>query len=388
MAVQFMHKILHGFLMLHFPYFHYTILFCYFLCKTLQVALEQSQVTDDKQLPNMFECGICGFSAASQQGIKLHMRVHTGEKPYQCDLCTESFRHSGTLVTHRRTHTGERPYRCHACPASFTQLSNMKRHERRRHPQFPDTVGESLDSMFEPSTQYNSVDLESSSSHSELVKTDKALMKLAAFPVRGSDTYTEQGNINTEIQEHQSRLSEATTENQEKSDVKIAEQGVENKSDIKSFDEPFVSDNYDGVTNTRHLASIGASSYNFFPEVFQNDNPANAEVVQNINANEQSIPAAETGPASACCVCGELFENAGSYEAHMAQHLSVTLYKPKTFPEKNLKCEFCPASFRRSRNLADHRRTHTGERPFKCNMCAAAFTQLSNMKRHKRFVHK
>ena len=58
-------------------------------------------------------------------------------------------------------------------------------------------------------------------------------------------------------------------------------------------------------------------------------------------------------------------------------------------PNMHFKCLFngCNKVFKKSCNLKDHFRKHTGERPFKCNVCLNAFSQLGNLKKHKLIIH-
>ena len=44
--------------------------------------------------------------------MKIHIIVHSREKPYKCDECNYSVTQYGYLKTHKRIHSGEKSYKC------------------------------------------------------------------------------------------------------------------------------------------------------------------------------------------------------------------------------------------------------------------------------------
>lgn len=75
-------------------------------------------------------CQICGQSFKTASYVKIHMRIHTNERPFKCKHCDKRFRQSNDLKYHTTSFHGIKKYPCQLCDKKFVLPTNLKTHMR------------------------------------------------------------------------------------------------------------------------------------------------------------------------------------------------------------------------------------------------------------------
>lgn len=79
-------------------------------------------------------CQICGKVMRGAMALKKHVNmVHETRPQFQCDFCSKSFKRKETLNVHLRIHTGEKPFPCPRCEYASETKGNLKAHMWRKH---------------------------------------------------------------------------------------------------------------------------------------------------------------------------------------------------------------------------------------------------------------
>ncbi|XP_067268213.1 sal-like protein 3b [Chanodichthys erythropterus] len=123
--------------------------------------LQQLVENIDKKMMEPNQCVICHRVLSCQSALKMHYRIHTGERPFKCKVCGRAFTTKGNLKTHFGVHRAKPPLRiqhsCPICQKKFTNAVVLQQHIRMHMGgQIPNTP--LAETMYEKDTDMESFD--------------------------------------------------------------------------------------------------------------------------------------------------------------------------------------------------------------------------------------
>ena len=77
-----------------------------------------------------YKCKECGIVFDKKWSMNVHIRVHTGDRPYVCEVpeCGANFARPQNLWRHHKTHSQEKPHSCPICSKAFYERKDMMNH--------------------------------------------------------------------------------------------------------------------------------------------------------------------------------------------------------------------------------------------------------------------
>lgn len=108
-----------------------------FICKTCKQQfntlneLRKHEKRHKKPLDKSVFCEICGKKLKTPNTLKIHLQIHSDDKPFKCNVCGACFKQEVTLKTHLRVHSDLGKYVCNMCGMSFRWKQTFDKHIKK-----------------------------------------------------------------------------------------------------------------------------------------------------------------------------------------------------------------------------------------------------------------
>ncbi|XP_027982788.2 LOW QUALITY PROTEIN: sal-like protein 1 [Eptesicus fuscus] len=303
---------------------------------------------------------------------------------HKCRFCAKVFGSDSALQIHLRSHTGERPFKCNICGNRFSTKGNLKVHFQRHKEKYPHIqmnpypVPEHLDNIPTSTGIPYGMSIPPEKPVTSWLDTKPVLPTLTTsvgLPLPPTLPSLTPFIKTEEPAPIPISRSSASPPGSVKSDSGAPEPAPRNPGGLPEEAEGSTGPPSGGKSEESGVAAGSA--------------PA-------AGSGALSSPTADSGPPGATAFAnpllplmseqfkakfpfGGLLDSTPASETSKLQQLVENIDRKAADPNE---CVICHRVLSCQSALKMHYRTHTGERPFKCKVCGRAFTTKGNLKTH------
>lgn len=328
------------------------------------------------------KCRFCAKVFGSDSALQIHLRSHTGERPYKCNICGNRFSTKGNLKVHFQRHKEKYPHiqmNPYPVPEYLDNVptSSGIPYGMSLPPEKPVTTW--LDSKPVLPTVSTSVSLQLPPTLPSMLGgfgDTASLTPLNRSPQRPSPPSSECASLSPNIVSDSLTATSLSPKHSLGSDAPplLKPEGILLPPSCSTRPG-------ENTTTTTTVTQVILSS-----TVTSTTTSNNGQVIEPTSSpNSASHPVSHSvlpmisDQFKAKFPFGGLLDSMQTSETSKLQQLVENIDKKMTDPNQ---CVICHRVLSCQSALKMHYRTHTGERPFKCKICGRAFTTKGNLKTH------
>ncbi|XP_036952183.1 sal-like protein 1a isoform X2 [Acanthopagrus latus] len=311
-------------------------------------SFEHKSSTDEAFFKH--KCRFCGKVFGSDSALQIHLRSHTGERPYKCNICGNRFSTRGNLKVHFQRHKEKYPHiQMNPYPVP-EHLDNI-----------PTSTGIPYGMSMPPEKPVTSW-LDSKPVLPTLTSSVGMLLP-PTMPSLPHFIKKEDHSIAITSPSVTAKSDSGAAEPSAKSDDVVSEE-VEGATLPTSNGKTEEGGHLSGLMTNVSSASESTADY-----ATSNSPPMMTNPLMPLMSDQ----------FKAKFPFGGILDPLQGSETSKLQQLVENIDRKVTDPNE---CVICHRVLSCQSALKMHYRTHTGERPFKCKVCGRAFTTKGNLKTH------
>ncbi|XP_051559196.1 sal-like protein 1 isoform X1 [Myxocyprinus asiaticus] len=298
---------------------------------------------------------------------------------HKCRFCGKVFGSDSALQIHLRSHTGERPYKCNICGNRFSTRGNLKVHFQRHKEKYPHI-------------QMNPYPVPE---HLDNIPTSTGIpYGMSMPPEKPVTSWLDSKPVLSSLTSSVGMLLPPTMpslppfiKKEEHNSVDISSPSHSAKSDSGPVDvHTNITDSVSEEGESTNLPTSNGKTEenNRSSSLMTNVSSAGDGIIKYTTSNSPPMATNPLMPLmseqfKAKFPFGGLLDPLQGSETSKLQQLVENIDRKVTDPNE---CVICNRVLSCQSALKMHYRTHTGERPFKCKVCGRAFTTKGNLKTH------